>query len=1174
MHGQWRNREKNGTSCSVNRLRACLATFLAALTIAAATPPGPTSQDLDARVEQLLDAMSVEERVGQLFVTDFVGRDTSDASTIAQFISEYRIGGVVLQWTNNNIANDEPDTIAQLVRLNNGLQRIAYQASIDREGAFIPLFIALDHEGDGVPRTHIHNGATSIPSAMTIGATWNLDDAEAIGVVVGQELAAVGVNMLLGPVVDVLANPRPEGSGDINIRAFGGDPYWVGQMGRSYVRGVHAGSNGRVLTVAKHFPGHGASDRLPDDEVATVHRSLAELKQTDLIPFLEITRLSPDDPLGTTDAMMPSHIRYRGFQGDVNQLTRPISLDPAGMAAFMELDPLSEWRETGLVVCDSLGVEAIKSYYDPSLKTFPHKQIAHDALMAGNDLLPILSYSLELDWFGAQLSAMEETITYFQEQYRTNAAFQEQVNQAVRHILRAKLKLYPDLDLEEVLVDEQEALQAVGQGTDTVNRVVEHALTLLHPSPDELRVRLPQPPRFDQNILIAGCFEQCLPFPSPRLYADQVRDSLLRLYGPQGSDQVDPEQVTTLDYARLYKLLTDQVDQDLAPDDEEHLSIEEAKEIKEQIKAADWIILTLINYMPDTNPQTGTARLFLRSTDFDLRDKKIVAISFHAPYYLDATEISKLSAYWAVYSKVESCQETAWRALFQGLEARGSSPVSVEGISYDLPTQLSPAPAQAIRLALVYPLEAPLVTGADIVIETNPLVDRNGRTVRDGTVVRFDAYYPELNVHLSPRVVTGTVGGSAGAIFRPALDGELEIVARADENTSQSIYLTIAAAAAPTPTLASLPVPSPMAEAVVTSLPGGDEPTPLPQSIEQPPSSPSSQAGPIAAILTLASVAAFGLWRWRRSQRAGAATAVVDLPHPASPDETTVSVESFARPLVGQTLGSYQIQEKLGQGGMGQVYKAYHPLLDRTVAIKVLPSALVASEEMQGRFQQEARIAASLRHPNIVQVHDFGIQGDMIYMVMEYVAGQSLKERLKTLKAAGERMPWPEAIEIARHVADALAYAHAHGTIHRDVKPANILLTPNSQPILADFGLVILRGGPRYTTPGSLWGTPAYMAPELFDGQSEASERSDIYALGIVLYEMLVGHPPFEGESPASLIRQQTSVEPAPLRDWVPDLPEPVEAVAMHMLAKDPNRRYPTAADLAATLDELLEQRT
>ncbi|MFQ5343241.1 MAG: glycoside hydrolase family 3 protein, partial [Anaerolineae bacterium] len=341
-------------------------------------------------VEQHLSRMTAEEKVGQLFLIAFVGQDTSPESDIARLITAYNIGGVVLLSSNSNFYNlsteseqgNTADTPTQVATLTNALQELA----LSEAGPGIPLFVAVDHEGDGYPYTRLRGGFTPLPSAMAIGATWDATNAEHIGEIAGHELAAVGVNMLLGPDIDVLNNPRLSSRGDIGIRAFGGDPYWVGEMGRAYIRGVHRGSQNRVLTVAKHFPGHGGSDRLPDDEVATVDKSFQELQRIELPPFFRVTHVDDTDGTATTDALMTSHIRYRGFQGDIRQFTPPISFDPAGMNQLLALPEFAEWRETGLIVSDSLGVPAVRRYFDPQEQTFPAKQIAKEAFLAGNDV--------------------------------------------------------------------------------------------------------------------------------------------------------------------------------------------------------------------------------------------------------------------------------------------------------------------------------------------------------------------------------------------------------------------------------------------------------------------------------------------------------------------------------------------------------------------------------------------------------------------------------------------------------------------------------------------------------------------------------------------------------------------------------------------------------------------
>jgi beta-N-acetylhexosaminidase len=1156
-------------------------------------------EDIEARIEAILDQLSVAERVGQLIIVNFVGQTATPADAISQLILEYKVGGVVLLEGNNNIDNSAEDTPGQVANLANQLQTRAFEAThhaTSEDDFFIPLFIAVDHEGDGFPNTHLRNGFTPVPSTMALGATWSPTDVEAVGAIIGQELAAVGVNMLLGPVVDVLERPRPEGSGDINIRAFGGSPFWVGQMGRAYIRGVHRGGAGRVLTVAKHFPGHGASDRLPDDEVATVTKTLGELQKSDLVPFFAVTRPDPADPLGVTDAMMPSHIRYAGFQGDVNQLTFPISLDREGMEAFMALSPLSTWREEGLIVCDSLGVDAVKGFYDPTRQSFPAKQIARDALMAGNDVLPLLKFAPadSPGWFTGQLPTIQETILFFQEEYRADESFRRRVDDAVRHILRAKLHLYPELALEDVLVTDS---GDTGQRDDLVTEVARQALTLLYPGPEDLSRRLPSLPRPDEQILIVGCFEECLT--AVRIRGETVRNALLDLYGPAGRNLVDPERVHLLDFMPLYRLMTGR------PFEVESGDEEDAQAIIERIRAADWILFILVNYIPDTQPQTSTARLFLRdpavtvngvTTRFDLREKKLVALALHAPYYLDATEIGKLNAYYAVYSKVGPSLKVALRALFQDITPASAPPVSVEGIGYELATALLPDPDQSLKLTLasVAPQESAeraWHVGDEVHVRASPILDHNGNPVPDGTRVRFQGDYADLRISLSPRVVTDTVSGVAGAIFRPLEAGRLEISASAEGLEADPVSLLVAPLVTPTEapppvTASATPTVPPATVAVAqatetappptaTSLPPTATATSPPLASATPAPPAGGQASPLVPLLIgLAALLALGglALLWYRSRPAAPAPATG---RAAGDLESTATVSAdlsdLSPALTGRTLGSCKVGQKLGEGGMGQVYQGYHPMLDRSVAIKILPPVLVESEEMQARFLQEARIAAALRHPNIVQVYDFGESEGLIYMTMEYVDGTSLKERLAQLRAEGEVMPITQAAEIARQIADALAYAHAQGAIHRDLKPANILLTPQGQAILVDFGLAVLHGGPRYTEPGKVWGSPSYIAPEQLGDVPRTDARSDVYSLGVILYEMVTGRPPFKGDSVMEILWQQANAPPRPPHELAPDVSPELEAIILKTLAKRPAERFATAQELADALKALNE---
>jgi hypothetical protein len=250
---------------------------------------------------------------------------------------------------------------------------------------------------------------------------------------------------------------------------------------------------------------------------------------------------------------------------------------------------------------------------------------------------------------------------------------------------------------------------------------------------------------------------------------------------------------------------------------------------------------------------------------------------------------------------------------------------------------------------------------------------------------------------------------------------------------------------------------------------------------------------------------------------------------------------------------------------MARVYRAYHPQLDRYVAVKVLRSDLVEEEEFLARFKREARAVAALRHPHVVQVFDFDVRGELYYMVMELLEGDTLTTRLDDYGSRGERMPWGEMMRILLDVLDGLAYAHSEGMIHRDVKPANILLTKRGQAVLTDFGIAQIIGGTRYTVSGALMGTLAYMAPEQgLEGQCDV--RSDLYSLGIVFYEMLTGDPPFDAETPLAILMKHVN-DPLPLpRKIDPAIPKPFERVVLKVLTKRPGDRYQSAEEMAQAL--------
>jgi tRNA A-37 threonylcarbamoyl transferase component Bud32/SH3-like domain-containing protein len=280
----------------------------------------------------------------------------------------------------------------------------------------------------------------------------------------------------------------------------------------------------------------------------------------------------------------------------------------------------------------------------------------------------------------------------------------------------------------------------------------------------------------------------------------------------------------------------------------------------------------------------------------------------------------------------------------------------------------------------------------------------------------------------------------------------------------------------------------------------------------------------------------------------------------------------------GKTIGKYRLVEPLGRGGMAEVYKAYQPGLDRYVAVKLMHSFLAEDKDFLARFQREAKLVASLRHPNIVQVHDFDTEGGMYYMVMEYIDGETLKSRLQNLEERNQWISIDEAVRIILSIGSALKYAHRMGMVHRDVKPANVMIDTHGSVILTDFGIAkIFAGGAgtQLTASGAMVGTPSYMSPEQGLGQA-GDERSDIYSLGVMLYQMVTARLPFEADTPLAVVLKHVNEPPPPPRQVNPETPEIVERIIVKALAKNPDERYQHVGDMlndlkramGVTLDE------
>jgi beta-N-acetylhexosaminidase len=841
---------------------------------AAQTEPPPAVAPTDEQwLDDMLARMTTADKVGQLFLVTFQGSDVPPAADIGRLIQVYRVGGVLLSPQNENFVNG-PSAPSQVLSVSTNLQELAFSelssytitrtvpltttlppeevealtetapitistvvtvtqvVTLPAQG--IPLLIAMSEEGDGSPNTALRGGLEELPSNMAVGATWKEENAESVGTIVGQEMAAVGVNLLLGPSLDVLNEPHPDRPGDLGTRVFGGDPYWVGRMGQAYIRGVHLGSEGRVATVAEHLPGLGASDRSLEQEIATVDKSLQELRVIELPPFFAVTQGTPIT--GTTDALMTALIRYRGFQGNIRYVTPPISLHPQGLQEILAQPELVGWREAGgVLVSDALGVPAVRRYYSPELDSFPHRRIALDAFQAGNDILNLSRFSLTDSW-EEQMSNIEDTILFFQSRYKTDENFRARVDQSVRRILLLKRRICPEFSLEGC-VGSAEALAAPGNSHGIVAQIAQEAVTLLYPSADELALRLPRPPRADENILIftdareARDCDLCPPFYllDPQL----LQNTILQMYGPEASGQVDPSRITSFTFAQLRSFL-DGGSPDLTP----------------FIRDADWIVFAMLDYAPDASPSSGALKQFLREMTARLESQTVVVFAYEAPYYLDTTEISKLTAYYGVFSKSEPFVNASVRALFKEFVPSGRAPVSVEGVGYDLSEQLSPDPAQSISVLWAdqpapeegTPAPVELDVGDPLHVRTSVIVDHNGHAVPDGTPVTFRSFYPAQQLERPVDAVT--VNGVAEATITLELAGEIEIRATSDPATRSNPLVVrllgetaeiVTPTPTSTPTSTPTPTPTPTPTSTPTSTPTPTAtPTPTPTAVVTP----------------------------------------------------------------------------------------------------------------------------------------------------------------------------------------------------------------------------------------------------------------------------------------------------------------------------------------------------
>jgi beta-N-acetylhexosaminidase len=758
------------------------ASLLGPLPAARAQTPVPAS-----KIEDVLNAMTPEERVGQLFLVTFRGTDTSAESQIRDLISNHHIGGVVLQVGNDNFVA-EPDTVTGAHQLINSLQDMEWEATVSSslpdQNTYVPLFIGISQEGDGAPNDQILNGLTALPNEMAIGATWNTELAQQMGAVLGSELSALGFNLFLGPSLDVVESPNPSAQIDLGTRVFGGDPFWVGEMGRAYIAGLHTGSNARMMVVAKHFPGRGGSDRLPEQEIATVRKSLEQLKQIELPPFFAVTNST--EPASLADGLLVSHIRYQGFQGNIRATTRPVSFDQVALPAIIALPEFATWRENGgLIVSDALGSQAVRDFYSQGGENFSPRLVAQDAFLAGNDLLylgNITSDTVDGDTHNTTI----EILDFFAQVYRNDADFARRVDAAVTRILAQKFRMYDLFTVTNVLTPAN-GLADLGSSQQAMFEVARNAATLINPDAQELSTVLPAPPNQGDRIVFltdTSSYKQCGGcLQHDAMAADALQKVVVSLYGPTGSAQIFASRMNSFPFTELELMLNGETTTD----------------IESFLSSADWLVISLTDV---SDGQIALLRRFFSERPTLLRNKNVILFAFTAPYYLDATDISKLNAYYALYSKQPAFVEMAARLLFQPqVPLQGDSPVSIPAIEYDLITQTSPDPAQVIPLvdedisliptatseatpavdatatpATVEPTPIPLYRiGDTISVRAGPILDHNQHIVPDRTIARFTMSTREESGEIFQQIEAETVSGIARASFDINKPGKVQI---------------------------------------------------------------------------------------------------------------------------------------------------------------------------------------------------------------------------------------------------------------------------------------------------------------------------------------------------------------------------------------------------------------
>ncbi|MEA3308781.1 MAG: glycoside hydrolase family 3 N-terminal domain-containing protein [Chloroflexota bacterium] len=747
-------------------------------------PPVEAQHLVEDPILQAVQSLSTRMKVGQLVLVSFPGTSVEAEDAITTLIEDYAVGGVLLSPQNGNFgagviaASDFFSLTQKLQKISSESPRNSLLLSngiTPYRTVSLPLFMAVNSTVASLPITSLISGTTALPTPLALGATWTRALAEAAGQVAGEELAALGVNFLLGPSLDVLAPPSGGDPAGLGTSILGGDPYWVGELGRSYIRGLHQGSDARLAVIPTHFPGIGSSDRPFATEIPTIQKSWEQLQQFDLPPFYAAMGNAPG-AVSVADGVLVPHVRYSALQENIRSSTRPVSLDAQALQPVIA--EFATWREgNGLLVVDNLGAQSLRFFDDPQGLTFNTRRIAHDALLVGNDLLIMDHFAATGDWEDHFVN-IKDTLDFLAQSYENDPTFQARVDEALYRILSLKLRLTVEGVFPAGLND------GVDRESSSINtQVAMRAITRLAPLSDAV---LPVPPEDGDNFVI---FTQERPLrfveggvARPTLSYKSVGQTLQLLYGAQGTNQVAAGAVQQFTFQELLAALKTPLS---APVGGGNAAEEKLSALWLACREANWIIFAVTDLSAET-PDIMALAEFLEQ-EAQVLAGKLVVLNFGVPYGLDSTDVSKLALYYALYSPEEAFVQAGVRALFGGLPAAGHSPLSIPALNYNLAVQTEPAAEQVISLSVVTesgqemtPEEERGIRKDDVIyLRTSVIIDRNGLAVPDGTAVEFILTYPQEN-----RVEMLAAETEDGVAFVPiTLDriGQLDITVKSGE---------------------------------------------------------------------------------------------------------------------------------------------------------------------------------------------------------------------------------------------------------------------------------------------------------------------------------------------------------------------------------------------------------